>query len=166
MHSQRRHQYKGRRLHHPLMVTLPRRTRGLHHWRGRSRAPRRQGPISLDPHTTLSEHTPAAPSPLTTPPIWPPRPGNLAILSPPPAPPDTLHLLTREIPPYSAGPGPSAPHPNTPPPTRATHAWGRTTANRPRPPSCPGGHSVKYRTARVGYCVHVCMPALICLKVQ
>ena len=46
---------------------------------------------------------------------------------------------------------------HTSPSHSGTPAWRKTTAEQPGPPSCPGGHTVKfgacvYRTARVGYC--------------
>ena len=44
------HQHTGRRLRHTLMVSLPRRTGGLHHWGGSPLASRRR---RCDPHDTL-----------------------------------------------------------------------------------------------------------------
>ena len=58
---------------------------------------------------------------------------------------------------HRTGPRPTTHDHHTSPAHSGTPAWGKTTAEQPGPPSCPGGHTVKfgacvYRTARVGYC--------------
>ena len=89
----------------------------------------------------------------------PPRPHHDQSGSGPHLHPPLLRLRRRPqaTPRYRSGPRLTAHTHRIPHTTTGTPAWGRTTAKTARPPSCPGGHTVKSgacdsRTARVGYC--------------
>ena len=115
---------------------------------------RPRGP-SPPPSADAAASGPDCPPPIPTP--APPGPGH----------PSYPRLLTRDLSPYKAGPGSSVPHHHHRP-------VGLQSGGGPRlqGPDSPRGKEDtlrnpvrESRTARVGYCEHVCVP-VNCLKVQ